>query len=313
MSFPDIRLQLAAITLAEELNFTRAANRLSITQPALTKRINELEACLGFSVFDRDQKRVELTPAGQVFVRGCKDSLAILERAVRLSRSTQDDIEPVVTVGHSPYVDPSMISAVLSVNLPLYPNLRLRIESMFASELAHSVLASELDMAIIADATENPLLTRVALDRSSLYVVLAADHTLASQKSVSLNQLGNIGWMVFPRRAHPYIYEKIFESGRRAGVSSLELHHYVAPQEVVQLITQNFGVAFMPMGVAKQLAGRDIVARPLEGPAIIVTNYLVLRADQSSRLINEFGRALLRKLVPNTKEMDASGQMFLKL
>lgn len=79
LSLPEIRLQIAAVTLAEELNFTRTAERLRITQPALSKQIAELESRLGFAVFTRGQKRVELTEAGQVFVRACRDSLAILE------------------------------------------------------------------------------------------------------------------------------------------------------------------------------------------------------------------------------------------
>jgi DNA-binding transcriptional LysR family regulator len=87
LSLPEIRLQIAAITLAEELNFTRTAERLRITQPALSKQIAELEDRIGFSVFTREQKRVELTQAGEVFVRGCKDAHAILEKAVQLQRS----------------------------------------------------------------------------------------------------------------------------------------------------------------------------------------------------------------------------------
>ena len=163
MSPPEVRLQLAAITLAEELNFRRAADRLKITQPALSKQIAELENRIGFLVFKRDQKRVELTDAGRVFVRGCNDALAILEKSVLLARSTHDEVLPLITVGHSPYVDPALISAVLSTHLPLYPDLRLRMESMFAMDLTHRVLAAELDLAIIAEPTENPHLTLVQL------------------------------------------------------------------------------------------------------------------------------------------------------
>ncbi|WP_174239960.1 LysR family transcriptional regulator [Acidobacterium sp. S8] len=92
MSLPiEIRLQVTAIVLAEELSFTRAADRLKITQPALSKRIVELESRVGFAIFKRDHRTVELTNAGQVFIRGCKDSSALLEKAVRLASATIDD------------------------------------------------------------------------------------------------------------------------------------------------------------------------------------------------------------------------------
>jgi DNA-binding transcriptional LysR family regulator len=76
---------MAGVTLAEEMNFTRAADRLKITQPALSKQIAELESRVGFVIFKRDQRRVELTEAGQVLIVGLQDSMAILEKAIRLA------------------------------------------------------------------------------------------------------------------------------------------------------------------------------------------------------------------------------------
>ena len=313
MSPPEVRLQLAAITLAEELNFTRAADRLKITQPALSKQIADLENRIGFAVFKRNQKRVELTDAGQVFIRGCRDASAILEKSVRLARTTHDDVQPLITIGHSPYVDPAIISAILSTHLPLYTDLRLRMESMFALDLAHSVLAAELDLAIIAEPSDNPRLTLVQLATVPLCVAMPADHPAARRGSVSIEEFGDVGWMIFPRKGIPPPGDRILDAGRQATVSPVELHHYVAPQEAVQLITENFGIAFMAKGVAEQIRNTEIAVRPLSQTAFQVTSYLVLRADQSSRLVNEFGRAFLRKVLPNSKIEDASGQLSLGL
>lgn len=313
MSLPEIRLQIAAITLAEELNFTRTAERLRITQPALSKQIAELEDRLGFAVFTREQKRVELTQAGQVFVRGCKDAHAILEKAVRLAKTTHDEVQPVITIGHSPYADPTLVSSLLAVNLPLYPELRLRMESMFALELAHGVLSAELDVALIAEPSANPLLTLVQLSTAPLCAVLSADHPTASKQSVSMEDFGNVGWMLFPRKANPTIYDRVMDAARAASVTPVELHHYVSPQEVVQLIEENFGVAFVAKGVADQLRRSNLVVRPLSDHSLQVTSYLALRADQSSRLVNEFGRAFLRKVLPKGNLSGSAEQMLLGL
>ena len=102
----EVRLQTAALTLAEEQNFTRAAERLTITKPALSKRIGELEMRLGFQVFIRGQKRLDLTDAGQVFIRGCRDAHTLLQRAIRLARSTHEEVQPVVTLDHNSYTSP---------------------------------------------------------------------------------------------------------------------------------------------------------------------------------------------------------------
>jgi DNA-binding transcriptional LysR family regulator len=313
LSLPETRLLIAAVTVADERNFTRAADRLKITQPALSKRIAELENLLGFSVFSREQRGLELTTAGQVFVRGCKDALAILERAVRASRATQEDIQPVVTVGHSPCLDYSMITALLGIHLPLYPSLRLRMETMFNTELVHSILSAELDLAIMEKPVDNPRLTIVHISTNPLYVLMSRDHPASHRASISFEDFGNVGWMIFPKRANPILYDKVLEAGKQAGVAPVELHHYMAPQEVTHLIPENFGIAFMEKGMAEQLANVQMVALPLAVQTLQVTTCLVLRADQTSRLVNEFGRAFLRRVITNPQQAEASGQLLLKL
>jgi DNA-binding transcriptional LysR family regulator len=310
---PDIRLLIAAITVADELNFTRAAERLKITQPALSKQIAELERRVRFIIFKRNQKKVELTDAGQVFIRGSKDALAILEKSVRLARGAHENVRPVLTIGHSPYVDPALVSAILSVHLPINPDLRLRMESMFALDLAHSLLAAELDLAIITEPPNNPLLTNVEIATAPLCVAMPVEHPAAQRRSVSIQDFCGVGWMIFPRKSHPAIYERVLEAGRDANVSPVELHHYLSPQEVVQLIEENFGIAFVPKGVSEQLKSREIAIRPLSEPRLQLKSYLVLRADQSSRIVNEFGRAFLKKVLPDAKIADSNGQMLLKL
>ena len=103
------------------------------------------------------------------------------------------------------------------------------------------------------------------------------------------------------------------DASRQAAESPVELHHYVGPQEAVQLITENFGVAFMAKGIAEQIRNSEIAVRPLTQTSLQIASYLVLRADQSSRLVNEFGRAFLRKVLPDSKIEDASGQLSLGL
>jgi DNA-binding transcriptional LysR family regulator len=80
------------------------------------------------------------------------------------------------------------------------------MESMFAMDLTHSVLAAELDLAIIAEPTENPHLTLVQLATVPLCVAMQADHPAAKRRSVSIEELGDVGWMIFPRKAHSVKY-----------------------------------------------------------------------------------------------------------
>lgn len=184
---------------------------------------------------------------------------------------------------------------------------------MFASELAHSVLVSELDLAIITEPSENAQLTLVKLATHPLCVVMPVEHPAATKSSVSMDDFGGVGWMVFPRKSHPSIYDRLMEQARIAAASRVELHHYVSPQETLQLISENFGVAFAAKGIAEQLGGRKIAVRLLMHKTLQITSYLVLRSDQASRLVNEYGRALIRKILPASRLESASGQLLLGL
>jgi DNA-binding transcriptional LysR family regulator len=142
---------------------------------------------------------------------------------------------------------------------------------------------------------------------------MSLDHPAAKRRSVNVEDFGNAGWMMFPKKANPALYDRLFDAAKQARVSPVELHHYLTPQEVVQLISENFGVAFMPPGVAEQIAGDKLAALPLAAKALEFTSYLALRADQSSRLVNEFGRAFLKKVTPNAQQAGETGQLVLKL
>jgi hypothetical protein len=147
MSGVDIRLLQAAIAVAEELSFSRAAARLHITQPALSKQIHDLESHLGVPLFERDNQGVELTDACRALIEEARLSVLHLERAIHKARSISEGAEAVLHTGTSPSIDPYLLSMLLSVRLPLYPKLRIYRSSNFSPELSRQVMTGELEIA----------------------------------------------------------------------------------------------------------------------------------------------------------------------
>jgi len=158
--FPNVEVRHlhAVIALGEELNFTKAALRLNLTQSALSRQITEIEKQLRFRLFTRDNRRVvrvELTDAGQVFVAEARSSVLHMERAFHLARTAHDGADNVLTIGHSHEADQAWISDLLAVRLPLYPKLAIRLISQFSIELVRSVLAGELNLALVTAPPED--------------------------------------------------------------------------------------------------------------------------------------------------------------
>ena len=140
MELPGIHLLQAAIMLAEVRNYSRAAQKLGIHQPTLTKRILELEQIMGFPLFVRTTQFVEPTDACRQFVEEAKQSVFHAERSIQVARAAEKGARTVLHVGKTQYTDPYIISVLNSVELPLYPNLELSQTSMYVNELESELL-----------------------------------------------------------------------------------------------------------------------------------------------------------------------------
>jgi DNA-binding transcriptional LysR family regulator len=114
----EIRLLQAAIALAEELNYSKAAERLHITQSALTKQIHELENALPLVLFERDKKHVALLHPGDVFVEEARLAVMHGERAVYLAKAAASEESRTVVIGRSPYADAHLVDSLFAVTLP---------------------------------------------------------------------------------------------------------------------------------------------------------------------------------------------------
>jgi DNA-binding transcriptional LysR family regulator len=115
MSKNDTKLMESVIVLAEELHFGRAARRLRISQPMLTKNIQDVEALIGGPLFLRDRKHVVLSDAGRAYVQQARLSLLYGERAVQSARAVMQSMDETFHVGRTPYADPFLVSTLLSI------------------------------------------------------------------------------------------------------------------------------------------------------------------------------------------------------
>ena len=125
MAQNDLRLMEAAVAVAEELNFSRASRRLRISQPALTKRIADLEGRFTLTLFERDSQAVALTEAGRAFVEHARLAILHSERAVQSARAALANALTILRIGKTPHGDPFLVSTLLSLRLPLYPRLKV--------------------------------------------------------------------------------------------------------------------------------------------------------------------------------------------
>jgi DNA-binding transcriptional LysR family regulator len=301
--FPNVEVRhlLAVDILAQELNFTRAALRLNISQSALSRQITDLEEHYRFHLFTRDKRRaVELTDAGRVFVKEARSALFHIERAGHLAHAAHQGAVNVLMIGLSPCVEQDWISGLLTIQLPLYPRIRIRWRSQFPVDLVRSVLAGELDLALVAAPPEDSQITSVLLSRAQLYALVPEGHAAAHKGSLVLQDLAQDAWILFSKQVHPLLRSAIIDAAQREGIVPKDVHDILIAQEAFHLVAQHEGVAILTKPTTLDTRGKkDVVVKPLADTALCFETCLVLRAHEESRLINEFVRSYLRKYAPN--------------
>ena len=308
--FPNLEVRHlhAVIVLAEERNFTRAADRLHITQSALSKQITEIEQQHRFHLFARtNKKNVELTEVGRVFVQEARSALLHIDRAVQLGQAAREGIDSVLTIGHSPDLDQAWVSAVLAIRLPLYPKLRIQLISEFSNELVRSVIAGELNLALVTAPPGNSQITAAAFAETHLYAALPQTHAAAQKELIALQDLARDEWILFGRRVHPLVHDAILDAARREGITPTHAHDIITAQQAVHLVSEHVGVAILTKPTTVGLTAEGVVVKPLSDTSLCLKTCVIMSSDNDSRLANEFARSFLRRYEPqimSPKQMD---------
>lgn len=297
MKLPDIHLLQAAIMLADVRNYSRAARKLGIQQPTLTKRILELEHLIGFQLFLRSTQFVEPTDACRQLVEEATQCIFHAERAVYVARVANQGAQAVLHIGKSQYTDPYLVSLLNSITLPLYPNLELCVSSMSPTELEAEVLLGKLDLAIALGDFENPRITQLELQETPFYLVFSEDNPLADSVEVKLPQLDGKVWALFEKRLNPALYDSVLSAASLEHTHPRYVHHILSAEEAAQeLYAGKSEVAFLTRAGAWRIARNGLTMRPLSHPKLSISSKLIARSNDSSRIVSEFARSLKRKL-----------------
>jgi len=252
--FPNIEVRhlRAVVILAEELNFTRAAQILRISQAGLSKQIAEIEQQHHLHLFAREKGRiVELTDPKRAFVEEARAALFHTERAIHLAHAAHEGAENVLLIGHSHYADRAWISALFAIRLPLYPRLRLRLVTRSAMKLVRNVLIGELNLGLVTAPPEDSQITKVPFARSPLYVALQPSHPAAHKERVAVRDLAADEWILPGKNVDPIIRDAILRAAKIEGVPPKDGHEVMTAHQAVHLVSEHIGVAilFKPAGL----------------------------------------------------------------
>ena len=188
MEFRHLRYFIA---VAEEENVTRAAKRLHVSQPTLSRQINDLEDELGVSLFEHGARNIRLTAVGRVFLEEARAVLQRVDLAVQTVRAVAGGGRGEINVGYSPSPTVELLPQTLRLFHEANPNIRLHLHDLSGSETINGLRSGKLDVALTVEGFPESMagVTFEELRRYALCVAVAVGHPLAQARKVSLKQL----------------------------------------------------------------------------------------------------------------------------
>jgi LysR family hydrogen peroxide-inducible transcriptional activator len=263
MNLQEIRY-LAAV--AEHRHFGRAAQACNVSQPTLSSQIRKLEAELGVTLFERTNKRVEITPVGTQILLHARRALAEAAQMEAVARAARDPLVGPLRLGVIPTLAPYLMPLILKPLQQNYPGLVIELWEDQTRALVDGLRNHRLDAALLATETESPEITELALFDEPLLAALPLNHRLAKSKSISEDALA--AELMVLADGHCLAAHALAACGakraqpRTAMQSSMQA---ATLETLVNLVAAGYGATLIPALAAGSLGRRGILLRPLAG------------------------------------------------
>jgi DNA-binding transcriptional LysR family regulator len=273
------------IAVAETLNFHRAAERLHISQPAVSAQIHDLEEKLGVELFVRGGRQVRLTDIGRLLLHKAKAILAELnefqELANRASAGKTGTIRVGVDMGLA-----KIVQSVVAVYAQQFPRVNIEYSDVFSDTINRDLREGEMDAGILYPPIDTDHLISEQLLEQRFLVVVPETSPLAKRKTLSVKDLANLV-LLFSRRNN-CINDKVMEMCREAGVNPKIAYTWTLPQEAgMVLVETGKGVYVLPGSEdTVRRYSKDIVAVPLEGACSLAVHVAWRKSETAIAVLN---------------------------
>jgi len=307
----DIRQLRYFLAVATERNFSRAAERLHMAQPPLSRQIQQLEQEVGAELFDRGSRPMALTEAGRLFY---EHAIQVTRRMDELKESMRSYINanrPRFVVGFVPSVLYARLPDIIREFRRAAPDIDLRLIEMMSMEQISALKEGRVDAAFGRVRFDDPAVERRVLREERLVAALPIGHRLlAGERPIDLADFTGEPLIVYPREPRPSYADQVLSLLRDQGVMPSAVHEVRELQTALGLVAAEDGICIVPASV-HMMGRRDIIFRELAQKAsspIILSHprgdtspSLVILTEVLARLYASWGWAVPPGLVPSAR------------
>jgi DNA-binding transcriptional LysR family regulator len=287
------------IAVAEELNFSRAAERLHMAQPPLSAAIRQLERELGVDLFVRTTREVRLTDAGRAFLEGARRTLADAERAAEDAKRAGAGELGRLRIGFSWSTRFETLPALGRAFRASHPGVELLAQEMWNARMPPAFRSGTIDIAVSLCPEIAAELELSPIRKERLVALLPESHPLAREEAIPLSALADEEFIVFPRDIAPRLHDAFMAIYRRAGFEPLLRNESFHTGWDLGVLAEIPAVAMAPETVAAELPD-GIAAVALSEPTDSLETCVVWRSDDASPVVATFVEVARSSLGPAT-------------
>lgn len=264
----DIRQMRYFVVLAETLHFGRAAERLHLSQPPLSRQIAALEKELGVRLLERDSRHATLTHAGRRFLADSKSVLASFDQACLNAQLAERGQLGELSIGFMMYATYTVIPGLVRRYVANYPMVHTRLREVVPGSLAADILAGRFDAGIMFDPGFIRGLETSAILSEPLCLAVPSDHPLAVRPLIEAKDLEDEPLIAAPVEVSSMLRDAIVQYCRSGGFEPTIRLETQLQHTIVNLVAEGLGIALVPQGIRKVTVPGTIF-RDLEDAPIV--------------------------------------------
>ena len=250
------------VAVAEELHFGRAAERLHMTQPPLSRQIQLLEHALGAQLLERSSRSVRLTQAGRSFLAEAREILRLAESASLAARRVARGDSGAITLGFTASSGYRFLPGLVLLCRQRLPGLDLTLKEMVTMEQVDALTSGRLDLALLRPHSATAEFELRCVSRESLVVALPETHRLATGRLPRLEDFDHAPFVTYSPVEARYFHDLVAGTFSRAGVHPDYTQHVSQIHSILALVRAGFGAALIPEA-ATSLRFEGVVIRPV--------------------------------------------------
>ncbi len=284
------------VALHEEGTLTRAARRVGLTEPALSKRLQLVEREVQARLFDRDHGGAAVTDPGRCFVEHAAQSLQAYHRAIHEAREAKRGERHTLRIGVSAYLPPTWIERLRAAELRLYRDVAIEIVTDYSLELLVLLQRRRIDLALVTTPPETSAVTTVRVTNNPFMIAFREGHPLAARKSVTLAEVSEYPWIFFNRSLHPYLHDLILQRTEDKHRKPDIVQHIMREEQITAFLRDDSLIAWLTAIDAECIAHQGLACIPLVDEHIRLEIHLAALADNKSSLVSEYVRTFVKRM-----------------